>query len=161
MHMSNQPTDSTIPFTSIASRLDGALLARPGNVDIQLDLFLDYANNVKLSQISGILPRLAAAAARHLGPERHLLHPRGRRSVPSRHPVRTVELLDTGHFALETHLKEITAAMRRFLAIHITWTYGHFAQARGTLCASRSAESSSARAEQTRLPLADSRHTSP
>jgi pimeloyl-ACP methyl ester carboxylesterase len=28
--------------------LDAALLARPGNVDIQLDLFLDYANNVKL-----------------------------------------------------------------------------------------------------------------
>jgi len=28
--------------------LDAALLGRPGNVDIQLDLFLDYANNVKL-----------------------------------------------------------------------------------------------------------------
>jgi pimeloyl-ACP methyl ester carboxylesterase len=28
--------------------LDAALLARPGNVDIQLDLFLDYAYNVKL-----------------------------------------------------------------------------------------------------------------
>jgi len=32
--------------------LDAALLARPGNVDIQLDLFLDYANNVKLTQNS-------------------------------------------------------------------------------------------------------------
>jgi pimeloyl-ACP methyl ester carboxylesterase len=28
--------------------LDAALVARPGNVDIQLDLFLDYADNVKL-----------------------------------------------------------------------------------------------------------------
>ena len=28
--------------------LDAALLARPGNVDIQLDLFLNYADNVKL-----------------------------------------------------------------------------------------------------------------
>jgi hypothetical protein len=28
--------------------LDATLMARPGNVDIQLDLFLDYANNVKL-----------------------------------------------------------------------------------------------------------------
>jgi pimeloyl-ACP methyl ester carboxylesterase len=28
--------------------LDAALLARPGNVDIQLDLFLDYADNVRL-----------------------------------------------------------------------------------------------------------------
>jgi pimeloyl-ACP methyl ester carboxylesterase len=28
--------------------LDAALLARPGNVELQLDLFLDYADNVKL-----------------------------------------------------------------------------------------------------------------
>jgi pimeloyl-ACP methyl ester carboxylesterase len=28
--------------------LDAAMMARPGNMDIQLDLFLDYANNVKL-----------------------------------------------------------------------------------------------------------------
>src|SRR5262249_17875144 len=28
--------------------LDAALMARPGNVDIQLDLFLDYAKNVRL-----------------------------------------------------------------------------------------------------------------
>jgi hypothetical protein len=28
--------------------LDAALMRRPGNTDIQLDLFLDYANNVKL-----------------------------------------------------------------------------------------------------------------
>src|SRR5262249_9436371 len=28
--------------------LDAALINRPGNTDIQLDLFLDYANNVKL-----------------------------------------------------------------------------------------------------------------
>ena len=27
--------------------LDTALLQRPGNADIQLDLFLDYASNVK------------------------------------------------------------------------------------------------------------------
>jgi hypothetical protein len=27
---------------------DAAMIARPGNMDIQLDLFLDYANNVKL-----------------------------------------------------------------------------------------------------------------
>jgi hypothetical protein len=28
--------------------LDAAMTQRPGNMDIQLDLFLDYANNVKL-----------------------------------------------------------------------------------------------------------------
>ena len=66
--------------------LDAALLARPGNVDIQLDLFLDYANNVKLvSEISGIFPHFEAAIARDLGKERSLLHPAGRRSVSPRH----------------------------------------------------------------------------
>jgi hypothetical protein len=30
---------------------DAALVARAGNVDIQLDLFLDYANNVKLYHV--------------------------------------------------------------------------------------------------------------
>jgi hypothetical protein len=37
--------------TSVAPEsytLDSALLARPGNDEIQLDLFLDYANNVSL-----------------------------------------------------------------------------------------------------------------
>lgn len=29
--------------------LDAALMARPGNMEIQLDLFLDYANNVRLN----------------------------------------------------------------------------------------------------------------
>jgi hypothetical protein len=28
--------------------LDAALTQRPGNMDFQLDLFLDYANNIKL-----------------------------------------------------------------------------------------------------------------
>ena len=37
--------------------LDTALLERPGNKEIQLDLFLDYASNVKLyPQIPGIFP---------------------------------------------------------------------------------------------------------
>jgi pimeloyl-ACP methyl ester carboxylesterase len=31
-------------------------------------------------------------------------------------PNATVQFLDTGHFALETHLEEIVLAMRNFLA---------------------------------------------
>ncbi|HEY6084990.1 MAG TPA: alpha/beta fold hydrolase, partial [Nitrospira sp.] len=38
--------ESRVALESYA--LDAALLARPGNDDIQLDLFLDYASNVKL-----------------------------------------------------------------------------------------------------------------
>jgi pimeloyl-ACP methyl ester carboxylesterase len=101
--------------------LDAALLARPGNVDIQLDLFLDYANNVKLypkfqEYFRASQPPLLAI----WGQRDTYFIPAGaaafRRDIPSA----TVELLDTGHFALETHLEEITAAMRRFLAKHVS-----------------------------------------
>jgi pimeloyl-ACP methyl ester carboxylesterase len=101
--------------------LDGALLARPGNVDIQLDLFLDYANNVKLypkfqEYFRASQPPLLAI----WGQRDTYFIPAGAEAFRRDIPSATVQLLDTGHFALETHLKEITAAMRRFLAIHIT-----------------------------------------
>ena len=101
--------------------LDAALLARPGNVDIQLDLFLYYANNVKLypkfqEYFRASQPPLLAI----WGQRDTYFIPAGAEAFRRDIPSATVELLDTGHFALETHLKEITAAMRRFLAIHVT-----------------------------------------
>jgi hypothetical protein len=55
--------------------LDVAMTARPGNMDIQLDLFLDYASNVKLyPAFRGVLPQGEAATARDLGQARSLLH---------------------------------------------------------------------------------------
>ena len=101
--------------------LDAALLARPGNVDIQLDLFLDYANNVKLypkfqEYFRASQPPLLAI----WGQRDTYFIPAGAEAFRRDIPSATVQLLDTGHFALETHLKEITAAMRRFLAIHLT-----------------------------------------
>ncbi len=48
--------------------LDAALMARPGNVDIQLDLFLDYANNVKLyPAFQQYFPECEAATACDMG----------------------------------------------------------------------------------------------
>jgi pimeloyl-ACP methyl ester carboxylesterase len=101
--------------------LDAALLARPGNVDIQLDLFLDYANNVKLypkfqEYFRASQPPLLAI----WGKRDTYFIPAGAEAFRRDIPSATVELLDTGHFALETHLNEITAATRRFLAKHIT-----------------------------------------
>ena len=100
--------------------LDAALLARPGNTDIQLDLFLDYANNVKLypkfqEYFRSSQPPLLAI----WGKRDTYFIPAGAEAFRRDIPSATVELLDTGHFALETHLEEITAAMRRFLAMHI------------------------------------------
>jgi pimeloyl-ACP methyl ester carboxylesterase len=97
--------------------LDAALLARPGNVNIQLDLFLDYANNVKLypkfqEYFRAAKPPLLAV----WGKFDPYFIPAGAEAFRRDIPNASVELLPTGHFALETHLPEIAAGMRRFLA---------------------------------------------
>jgi pimeloyl-ACP methyl ester carboxylesterase len=100
--------------------LDAALLARPGNVEIQLDLFLDYANNVKLypkfhEYFRAFKPPLLAIWGRH---DPYFI-PAGAQAFQRDIPEAAVQLLDTGHFALETHLEVIADAMRNFLALHI------------------------------------------
>ena len=96
--------------------LDAALLARPGNVDIQLDLFLDYANNLKLypsfqEYFRNAKPPLLAIWGK-LDP---YFIPPGAEAFRRDIPNSTVQFLDTGHFALETHLEEIATAMNQFL----------------------------------------------
>jgi pimeloyl-ACP methyl ester carboxylesterase len=97
--------------------LDAAMIARPGNMDIQLDLFLDYANNVKLypafqEYFRKAKPPLLAVWGKH----DPLFIPAGAEAYRRDNPNAVVQLLHTGHFALETHVEEIAAAMRQFLA---------------------------------------------
>jgi pimeloyl-ACP methyl ester carboxylesterase len=97
--------------------LDAAMIARPGNMDIQLDLFLDYANNVKLypafqEYFRKSKPPLLAIWGRH----DPFFIPPGAEAYKRDIPNATVQFLDTGHFALETHVEEIASAMRQFLA---------------------------------------------
>lgn len=96
--------------------LDAALLARPGNVDIQLDLFLDYASNVKLyprwqQYFREATPPLLAV----WGKFDPFFIPAGAEAFKKDIPNAAVKFLPTGHFALETHLEEIVATMRSFL----------------------------------------------
>jgi pimeloyl-ACP methyl ester carboxylesterase len=96
--------------------LDAALLARPGNVDIQLDLFLDYANNVKLypkfqAYFRSAEPPLLAVWGRF---DPYFIPP-GAEAFRRDNSRATVQFLDTGHFALETHLEEVASAMQEFL----------------------------------------------
>ena len=96
--------------------LDAALLARPGNVDIQLDLFLDYANNVKLypkfqDYFRSAQPPLLAVWGKF---DPYFIPP-GAEAFLRDNPNATVQFLETGHFALETHLEEVASAMRDFL----------------------------------------------
>jgi pimeloyl-ACP methyl ester carboxylesterase len=97
--------------------LDAALMARPGNTDIQLDLFLDYANNVKLypafqEYFRKWTPPLLAI----WGKNDPYFIPAGAEAFKRDIPNATVQFLDTGHFALETHVNEIAHAMRQFLS---------------------------------------------
>jgi pimeloyl-ACP methyl ester carboxylesterase len=96
--------------------LDATLLERPGNKDIQLDLFLDYASNLKLypsfhEYFRKSRPPLLAIWGRN----DPFFIPAGAEAFRKDLPNATVELLDTGHFALETHAMEIAAAMKAFL----------------------------------------------
>jgi pimeloyl-ACP methyl ester carboxylesterase len=100
--------------------LDAALMARPGNTDIQLDLFLDYANNLRLypafqEYFRRSQPPLLAIWGKH---DPYFV-PAGAEAFRRDNPNAVVQFLDTGHFALETHVEEVAAAMREFLATAI------------------------------------------
>ena len=96
--------------------LDTALLERPGNKDIQLDLFLNYASNVKLypnfqEYFRKSKPPLLAI----WGKNDPFFIPAGAEAFRKDIPNAQVQFLDTGHFALETHVIEIAATMKEFL----------------------------------------------
>jgi pimeloyl-ACP methyl ester carboxylesterase len=96
--------------------LDAALLARPGNVDIQLDLFLDYANNVKLYPKFQEYFRTAKPPLLAIwGKFDPYFIPAGAEAFKKDIPTANIKFLPTGHFALETHLNEIAFAIREFL----------------------------------------------
>ena len=97
--------------------LDIALLGRPGNMEIQLDLFLDYANNVKLYPAFQEFFRQAQPKLLAIWGKNDLFFlPAGAEAFRRDIPRAKVQLLDTGHFALETHVREIAEAVGSFLA---------------------------------------------
>ena len=96
--------------------LDSALLARPGNHEIQLDLFLDYASNVALypkfqKYFCKNQPPLLAV----WGKNDPFFLPPGAEAFKRDNPNAEVHFYDTGHFALETHHQEIAGAIHDFL----------------------------------------------
>ncbi|MFC5826061.1 alpha/beta fold hydrolase [Nonomuraea insulae] len=95
---------------------DFALVSRPGNDRIQLDLFLDYATNLPL------YPRLQACLrARQTpllavwGKGDEIFAPAGARAFADDLPDARIHLLDGGHFLLESALDDVTALIRDFL----------------------------------------------
>lgn len=98
------------------SALDAWYFSRPGVDEIQLDLMLDYASNVDLypafqAYFRERQPPLLAI----WGANDPFFLPPGAKAYQRDLPKAEVRLLDTGHFALETHAEEIAEAIATFL----------------------------------------------
>ncbi len=101
--------------------LDNALMERPGNKEIQLDLFLDYASNVKLyPKFQEYLRKSKPPLLAIWGKNDPFFIPAGAEAFRKDVPNAKVQFLDTGHFATETHIVEIAAAMRDLLEANLT-----------------------------------------
>jgi pimeloyl-ACP methyl ester carboxylesterase len=96
--------------------LDIAYMSRPGADEIQLDLVLDYRSNVARypafqAYFREHQPPLLAVWGKH----DPFFIPPGAEAYKRDLPEAEVHLLDTGHFALETHANEIAGYIRDFL----------------------------------------------
>jgi pimeloyl-ACP methyl ester carboxylesterase len=96
--------------------LDDFYMARPGADEVQLDLFGDYKSNVALyptfqKYFRTHKPPFLAVWGKH---DPFFLPP-GAEAFKRDIPGATVRFLDTGHFALETHAREIADEIRNFL----------------------------------------------
>ena len=99
------------------SDLDSFYMTRPGADEAQLDLFLDYASNVALypdfqAYFRKQCPPLLAVWGRN----DPFFLPAGAEAYKRDLPGAEVRLLNTGHFALETHVTETAAEIGEFLA---------------------------------------------
>lgn len=97
--------------------LDWALLQRPGNQEIQLDFLFNYSSNIALYPVfqkyfREVNPPLLAIWGRN----DPFFKPAGAEAFLNDNPNAEVVLLNTGHFALETHVDEIASSIHRFLS---------------------------------------------
>jgi pimeloyl-ACP methyl ester carboxylesterase len=100
--------------------LDDFYLARPGNDEIQLDLLLDYQSNVaQYGTIQAYLREHQPPVLAVWGKNDPFFVPPGAEAFKRDIPSADIRFVDSGHFALETHAREIGAAIREFLGKYI------------------------------------------
>lgn len=96
--------------------IDQALLDRPGNSDIQLDLFLDYGTNVPLYPEFQAFFRSRKPPTLILWGKNDVIFPEeGAHPYLRDLPEAEMHILDTGHFALEDKLDVMFPLIRDFL----------------------------------------------
>jgi NADPH:quinone reductase len=95
---------------------DAALLARPGNDEIQLKLFRDYATNPPLyPALHGYLRTSNVPVLAVWGKDDPIFGPDGARAFRKDSPVAEIHLLDGGHFLLESAGEQVADLIRAFL----------------------------------------------
>ena len=100
-----------------AQTVDQALLDRQGNVEIQLDLFYDYRTNIPLyPEWQAYFRARQPPTLIVWGKNDEIFVAAGAEPYKRDLPKAEVHMVDTGHFALETHGREIANLIRNFLA---------------------------------------------
>ena len=95
---------------------DQALLDRPGNKDIQLDMLYDYRTNVPLyPQFQQFFRERKPPALIVWGKNDKIFPEAGAHPYLRDLPSAELHILDTGHFALEDKLDEMAPLIRSFL----------------------------------------------
>jgi pimeloyl-ACP methyl ester carboxylesterase len=115
-----QYTDGVADVTRIAPDnwvYDQALLDRPGNADLQLDLFYDYRTNLPLyPAVQAYFRERKPPTLIVWGKNDSIFPPDGAYPYQRDLPDAELHLLDTGHFALEDKADEMVPMIRDFLA---------------------------------------------
>lgn len=92
--------------------LDAALLARPGMMDLQVDLKLDYKANLERYPLYQEYLRTHRPPLLAIwGKNDSFFIPPGAEAFKRDVPNAVVKFLDAGHFALETNLEDIASAI--------------------------------------------------
>jgi pimeloyl-ACP methyl ester carboxylesterase len=95
---------------------DHALVSRPGNDEVQLRLFADYATNLPLyPRLHGYLHDSRVPVLAVWGRNDEIFLPAGALAFADDAPGAEICLLDGGHFLLESHLDAAAGYIRRFL----------------------------------------------
>ncbi|WP_186096292.1 alpha/beta fold hydrolase [Burkholderia gladioli] len=99
-----------------AYTLDAAFVARPGNDEIQLDLFGDYASNVaRYPEFQAYFRKYQPPVLAVWGKNDPFFLPPGAEAFKRDLPKAEVHFYDTGHFALETNIADIAPVIHHFL----------------------------------------------
>jgi len=114
------PEEAMKRFSPDGFTFDFLLASRPGYADIQVDLLYDYRNNVKLyPKFQDYFRKSRVPLLLVWGKNDAAFIPAGAEAHKKDRPDVKIELLDTGHYALETHAKEVAELALSFLSEHV------------------------------------------